>query len=89
VQQHAGSFIAHTEASTGAELPRFITDEFDPWRDGTTHVVMSPLELMQRLAAPVLPPFRPTPRRSRDASRERLLRGGEFRTAKVAEGSPR
>lgn len=22
VQQHAGSFIAHTEASTGSELPR-------------------------------------------------------------------
>ena len=22
-----------------------------PWRDGTTHIVMSPLELMQRLAA--------------------------------------
>ena len=29
VQQHAASFIAHTEASTGAELPRFIRDEFD------------------------------------------------------------
>ena len=29
VQQHAASFIGHTEASTGAELPRFITDEFD------------------------------------------------------------
>jgi hypothetical protein len=29
VQQHAASFIAHTEASTGAELPRFINDEFD------------------------------------------------------------
>jgi hypothetical protein len=31
-----------------------------PWRDGTTHLVMSPLEFMQRLAAlvpcpPVLP----------------------------------
>ncbi len=24
VQQHAASFIAHTEASTGGELPRFI-----------------------------------------------------------------
>jgi hypothetical protein len=23
----------------------------NPWRDGTTHIVMSPLELMQRLAA--------------------------------------
>ncbi|MFY7866514.1 transposase zinc-binding domain-containing protein [Roseateles sp.] len=29
VQQHAASFIAHTEASTGSELPRFIKDEFD------------------------------------------------------------
>ena len=29
VQQHAASFIAHTEASTGCELPRFIKDEFD------------------------------------------------------------
>jgi len=29
VQQHAASFIAHTEASPGAELPRFIKDEFD------------------------------------------------------------
>ena len=29
VQQHAAGFIAHTEASTGAELPRFIKDEFD------------------------------------------------------------
>jgi len=29
MQQHAASFIAHTEASTGSELPRFIKDEFD------------------------------------------------------------
>lgn len=29
VQQHAAGFIAHTEASTGAERPRFIKDEFD------------------------------------------------------------
>lgn len=29
VQQHATSFIAQTEASTGCELPRFIEDEFD------------------------------------------------------------
>ena len=26
MQQHAASFIAHTEASTGAELPRLIKD---------------------------------------------------------------
>ncbi|NUP84483.1 MAG: transposase zinc-binding domain-containing protein [Burkholderiaceae bacterium] len=29
MQQHAASFIAQTEASTGAKLPRFIKDEFD------------------------------------------------------------
>lgn len=28
MQQHAASFIAHTEASTGSELPRFFKDEF-------------------------------------------------------------
>jgi len=28
VQQHAASFIAHTQASTGAELPRFVIDGF-------------------------------------------------------------
>ena len=27
--QDAGSFIAHTEASTGAELPRFVKNDFD------------------------------------------------------------
>jgi hypothetical protein len=29
VQQHAASSIAHTEASTGSELPQFVKDEFD------------------------------------------------------------
>ena len=29
VRQHAASFIAHTDASTGSELPRFTKDEFD------------------------------------------------------------
>jgi len=29
VQQHSASFIAHTQASTGAELPRFVKDELD------------------------------------------------------------
>jgi hypothetical protein len=26
LQQHAASFIAHTEASTGSELPRFVEE---------------------------------------------------------------
>ena len=29
MQQHAASFIAHTVASTGSALPRFIKEEFD------------------------------------------------------------
>jgi hypothetical protein len=29
----------------------FLTKPWTPWRDGTTHLVMSPLEFMQRLAA--------------------------------------
>jgi hypothetical protein len=29
VQQHATRFVAHTEASTGARLPRFVEHEFD------------------------------------------------------------
>jgi hypothetical protein len=29
MQHHAASLIAHTEAGTRAELPRFIKDEFD------------------------------------------------------------
>ena len=29
MQQHAASFIARTEAGTGAALPRFVTEEFD------------------------------------------------------------
>jgi hypothetical protein len=29
VKQHAASFIAHTEANTGSELPRFIKGEFE------------------------------------------------------------
>jgi hypothetical protein len=29
VRQDAASFIAHTEVSTGSELPRFIKDEFE------------------------------------------------------------
>ena len=29
MQQHAANFIAYTEASTGAEMPQFIKDEFD------------------------------------------------------------
>lgn len=33
VQQHAASFIPSTGANTGSELPRFIKDEFDAFRE--------------------------------------------------------
>jgi hypothetical protein len=36
VQQLAASFIAHTEASTGSELTRFIKDEFDAFLERTS-----------------------------------------------------
>ncbi len=36
VRQHASSFIAHTEASTAAALPRFIKDEFDGFLDAAS-----------------------------------------------------
>ncbi len=29
VQQHAGTFIAQTEAAAGTDLPQFVKDEFD------------------------------------------------------------
>ena len=29
MQQHAATFIAETEAATGADLPQFVKDEFD------------------------------------------------------------
>jgi hypothetical protein len=38
VQQLAASFIAHTEASTGSELPRFIKDEFDAFLERNKHL---------------------------------------------------
>lgn len=59
------------------------------WRDGTTHLVMSPLEFTQRLAALVPRPCRPALGCSRDVQRERLLRGDQFRALNVAEGSTR
>jgi hypothetical protein len=58
-----------------------------PWRAGTTHLAMTPLEFMLRLAVLV------SPRRQLDhllmtrRPRYRLLRGGQFRAVSVAEGS--
>lgn len=36
MQQHAASFIAHAEASTGWDLPKFVKDEFDAFLEGGT-----------------------------------------------------
>jgi hypothetical protein len=38
VQQHAATCIAHTEPSTGAELPRFIKDKFDAFLECSASV---------------------------------------------------
>ena len=38
VQQLAASFIAHTEASTGSELPRFIKDAFEAFLERNKHL---------------------------------------------------
>ena len=39
-------------SACNATLPgRWCSSVKTPWRDGTTHIVMSPLEFMQRLAA--------------------------------------
>jgi hypothetical protein len=58
-----------------------------PWRDGTTHLVMSPLEFMQRLATAVSTlrslALRPTARHPR----ERLLSADQFRPVSVKTGS--
>ena len=53
VQQHAASFIAHTEASAGAELPRFVKDEFDAFLE------CGILAHGSGRSWPVLAPFRP------------------------------
>ena len=60
-----------------------------PWRDGTTHLVMSPLEFMQRLAALV-----PRPRLTGrpDSRRSSLTLDGRVRVATNAcfqEANPR
>lgn len=41
VQQHAASFTADTEVSTGSELPLFIKDEFDAFVNGGSWLTAS------------------------------------------------
>ena len=60
-----------------------------PWRDGTTHLVISPLEFMQRLAA-----LMPWPMRHRadrpDSGRSRAtLDGRAVRFAAIADSNLR
>jgi len=57
-----------------------------PWREGATHLPISPLELTRRLAALVPCLRRPTLGSSRTAC-ERQLRGDQFGPRSVAEGS--
>jgi hypothetical protein len=42
VQQRAASIIAHTEARTGAELPRFIKDELDAFLESRRRGATAP-----------------------------------------------
>ena len=49
-QQHAGAVQTNAAGQVVLKLKT-------PWRDGTTHLVMSPLEFMQRLAALVPRPL--------------------------------
>jgi hypothetical protein len=42
--------LAYGRVQTGA-TGQVVAEDQDPWRDGTAHLVMSPLEFMQRLAA--------------------------------------
>ena len=45
-----GSALANERVQTNAAR-QVVLKLKTPWRDGTTHLVMSPLEFMQRLAA--------------------------------------
>jgi hypothetical protein len=47
VQQHAASFIAHTEASVGTEPPRSIKEEFDAFLE--PELVTLVLQVVQRV----------------------------------------
>jgi len=60
-----------------------------PWHDASTHLVKSPLEFMQRPAAPVSRRCQLAPRPFARRPRERLLCGDPFDAVKVAEGSAR
>jgi hypothetical protein len=52
-----------------------------PWRDGTTHLVMSPLEFMQRLAALI-----PRPRLHLIRFHKVLARNAKLRARVVPQG---
>jgi hypothetical protein len=54
-----------------------------PWRDGTTHLVMSPLEFMQRLAALV-----PRPRLHLSRFHGVLAPNAKLRSLVVPQGPP-
>ena len=51
-----GSALANERVQTNA-AGQVVLKLKTPWRDGTTHLVMSPLEFMQRLAALVPRPL--------------------------------
>ncbi len=48
VQRHTTEFIAHTEAATGSQLPRFIKDEFDAFPECGMHGAWLPAPALWR-----------------------------------------
>jgi hypothetical protein len=67
--------------ATGEVEPKLKT----PWRDGTTHLVMSPLEFMQRLAALVPRPMRHRADRPDSGRSRATLDGREYPFATASE----
>ena len=51
VQQHAVSFIAHIDASTGAELPRFAKYKFDAFFERGVFAAVSGASAARRLGS--------------------------------------
>jgi len=51
VPLHHPPLLANERVQTNAAGQVVVLKLKTPWRDGTTHLVMSPLEFMQRLAA--------------------------------------
>jgi hypothetical protein len=77
VPEHIEGFSLHAAVRVEAHERK----RLEPWRDGTTHLVMSPLEFMQRLAALV-----PRPRLRLIRFHEVLAPNAKLRAQVVPQG---